>query len=356
MNTFVIALYVSVQDERIETDPHQLYQQLLVAGMGSTDLSNLLQYELCSFPPSLFDLKLLMSSGDKSELQKGVIKSVPQCAIEEHPPDVVFILDGGTLLQRLPWPKGATYGELCHSYIHYVQRHYKKVLVVFDGYNSEPTIKDEAHKKRHRNVNGADVDIRKQLVLRMNKPAFLANAKNKQKYIFLLGEELENCPNIQVRHSEGDADYDIVMSACAVAMSHPVVVVEDDIDLLILLQYHFILGEHQASYLYMTTKLVDITALKRGLSPELSHLLLFTYVLTGCDTTSRPCGIGKTSALNKYPLLYEYSNVFLNATQSKSTTEKTGNQALAVLYGDTAHSRLDTLRASKFSQKVVTSS
>ena len=299
---------------------------------------------------------MLMRSGDKSELQKGVIKLVPQCVIEEHPPHVVFVLDDGALLQHLPWPKGATYGELCHSYIHYVQQHYKKALVVFDGYNSGPTIKDEAHKKKHRNVISADVDVRKQLVLRLNKPAFRANAENKQKFIFLLGEELENCPNIQVRHSEGDADYDIVMSACTVAMSHPVVVVGDDADLLILLQHHFIPGEHQAVYLQMTTKLVDITALKRGLSPELSHSLLFTHVLTGCDTMSRPHGIGKTSALNKYPLLYEYSNVFLNATQSKSTIEKTGNLALAVLYGDTAHSQLDTLHVSTFSQKVVASS
>ena len=225
-------------------------------------------------------------------------------------------LYGGTLLQSLQWPKGATYGELCHSYIQYVQRHYKKALVVFDGYNSGPTMKYEAHKKRHRNAIGADVDVRKQLVLRMNTPAFLANAKNKQKFIFLLGEELENCPNIQVRHSEGDAEYDIVMSGCTVAMSHPVVVVGDDTDLLILLQHHFIPEEHQAIYLQITTKLVDITALKRGLSSELSHSMLFIHVFTGCDTMFRPYGIGKTSALNKYPLLYEYSNVFLNATQS----------------------------------------
>ena len=159
----------------------------------------------------------------------------------------------------------------------------------------------------------------------MNKPAFLANAKNKRKFIFLLGEKLENCPNIQVRHSEGDSDYYIVMSACTVAMSHPVVIVGDDTDLLILLQHHFIPGEHQAVYLQITTKIVDITALKRGLSLELSHLLLFMHVLTGCDTTSRPYGIGKTSALNIYPLLYEYSNVFPNSTQSKSTIAKMGN-------------------------------
>ena len=96
-------------------------------------------------------------------------------------------------------------------------------------------------------------------------------------------------------------------------MSHPVVVVGDDTDLLILLQHHFIPGEHQVVYLQMTTKLVDITALERGLSPELSHSLLFIHVLTGCDNV-KAYGIGKTSALNKYPLLCEYSNVFLNAT------------------------------------------
>ncbi len=44
---------------------------------------------------------------------------------------------------------------------------------------------------------------------------------------------------IQVQHSQEDADYDIAMSACNIALTKPVVVVGDDTDLLILCQHHF---------------------------------------------------------------------------------------------------------------------
>ena len=266
----------------------------------------------------------------------------------------MYVLDGGALLQRLPWPKKMTYGELCQLYVQYIQRHYNKAVIVFDGYDSGPSTKDETHRRRHNNVIGADVEVGKTTQLRMKKSTFLTNSKNKQKFIFLLGEELEKCPNVQARHSPGDADYDIAMSACAVALAQPVVVVAEDTDLLVLLQHHFIPGKHQALFFQTSSNLINIMALKSNLPPELSASLLFIHVITGCDTTSRPYGIGKSSVLNKYALLSQYSDVFLQANQSIFETETAGNLAMAILYGGDEEHALESLRVSNFSEKVVT--
>ena len=69
---------------------------------------------------------------------------------------------------------------------------------------------------------GADVEFMPDMLLRMKKKQFLANPKNKQRFINLLGSEMEKS-GIQVRQALGDADYDIVTTACDV--------VGDDTDL-----------------------------------------------------------------------------------------------------------------------------
>ncbi len=73
------SVYVSVSGETVEIDPHQLYQRLLVAGIGTIDFHTLFQFELCSYPASLFDTKLLMRQADKADLQNGLLKKVPSC-------------------------------------------------------------------------------------------------------------------------------------------------------------------------------------------------------------------------------------------------------------------------------------
>ena len=99
---------------------------------------------------------------------------------------------------------------------------------------------------------------------------------------------------ISMKQSAGDADYDIAMSACALARMKPVVVVGDDTDLLILLQYHFNPAEHQSISLQTRSKLIRIGILFSSLDPVLSESLLFIHAISGCDTTSRPSGIGSS--------------------------------------------------------------
>ena len=49
----------------------------------------------------------------------------------------------------------------------------------------------------------------------MTKKAFLANPRNKQKFLYFIGSELEKA-GVELYHSAGDADYDIMSTAYTV--------------------------------------------------------------------------------------------------------------------------------------------
>lgn len=119
--TTLSSLYVSVENEKIEINPQQLYQRLLVAGIESVELNTLFQYELSAYPTSLFDQKLLMRVPDKADLQNGIIKKVPQCVVKELPTRSFYVIDGGAMLQRLTWPRSASYEALCQIYVRYIK-------------------------------------------------------------------------------------------------------------------------------------------------------------------------------------------------------------------------------------------
>ena len=76
----------------------------------------------------------------------------------------------------------------------------------------------------------------------------------------------------------GDADYDIVMTACVIT----------DTDLFVLLQHHFTPRIHEKLYLQTRTRAINISILDRRLNPNLSHSLLVIRALSGCDNTAKP--------------------------------------------------------------------
>ena len=62
-----------------------------------------------------------------------------------------FVLDGGSLLQRLQWMHGETYDEIVRKYSNFILQQYgERATIVFDGYENGPSIKDNAHCRRAR--------------------------------------------------------------------------------------------------------------------------------------------------------------------------------------------------------------
>ena len=53
-----------------------------------------------------------------------------------------YILDVGSLLHRVLWKKGETYGATADSYADFTITHYGMATVVFDVYDGGPSIKE----------------------------------------------------------------------------------------------------------------------------------------------------------------------------------------------------------------------
>ena len=148
-----------------------------MAGKETVDTQILFTYELSSYPTSLFDSSLLMRLPDKASLQAASVKKVSLCVISQYPDDGVYVLDGCALLQKLPWPNQTTYANLSNLYVQYVHRHYKHAVVVFDGYTSDPSTKDETHERHTSSQNiGAEGNFKPEMQLTMEKKSFLANS------------------------------------------------------------------------------------------------------------------------------------------------------------------------------------
>ena len=67
------------------------------------------------------------------------------------------VIDGGMLLQWLPWECGQTFDELCDSYIKCVESKLSNASVVFDWYEGGPNTKDNAHGRRNTSSVGTEV-------------------------------------------------------------------------------------------------------------------------------------------------------------------------------------------------------
>ena len=146
------------------------------------------------------------------------------------------MLDGGALLQRIAWTKGATSKEICTVYTEYVTRKYGNAVVVFDGYQSKST-KDTTYQRRTKGQIRATVTFTESMHLTMSKAQFLANKDKKQQFINLLSAKLME-KNCRTYHATGDVDLLIVQKSVESASTMNTVLIADDTDLLALLIYH----------------------------------------------------------------------------------------------------------------------
>ncbi len=236
------------------------------------------------------------------------------------------MIDGGSLLQRLPWKRGDQFSTILDSYVSYVKKRYGKAVVVFDGYESGPAPKDVTHQRRTGQSTGVEVKFKEDMLLAIKKEIFLANKGNKQRFINMLGQKLED-EGCEVHYSEGDADFDIVKKAVDASANVNTVVVGDDTDLLPLLLYHAKKDTHniffcpeQKQNAKKQSKVWDIQLCQRVLGSKICRCILFLHAFLGCDTTSSIFGIGKglsLKAFNKSEQFQECASVFCDEFSSK---------------------------------------
>ena len=174
--TFTSKIGAKVGDETISVDPQLLFQRLTAVGnLLMEDTGNMFSYELSTFPSSLFE------SGMPREANKptlgGCIWNMGDCSCISLPSACLFVLDGGSLLQRLPWLKNATFESICQSYVDYVTKRYQNVVDVFDGYPNCHTTKDVTHMRRTRGITGPEIHFTGNMPCKSRKETFLSNTK-----------------------------------------------------------------------------------------------------------------------------------------------------------------------------------
>jgi len=119
-----------------------------------------------------------------------------------------YVLHGGSLLHRLPWKTGDSYGAIAECYGDFTVRHYGQATVVFDGHRERPSIKDNTHQTWEKNMNPI-VSFTAETQFSGKKEDFLSHHENKADMYALISKGLteRGCHIIQ---SPGDADVDIV--------------------------------------------------------------------------------------------------------------------------------------------------
>ncbi|KAK3747021.1 hypothetical protein QZH41_001488 [Actinostola sp. cb2023] len=229
---------VKINEESVQIDPQLLFQRLSVLATGGRyeDPKSHFKFEMCSYPPSLFESSLLPRQANKPALADAIWTIVKNDQIGPEG-NVHYVLDGGALLHRIPWPRGMTYDAICNMYVEYVIRRYGQGTIVFDGYQDGPSTNDATHQRRTGAYAGPTVNFASDMVLKSKKDEFLANKSNKQKFINHLSDRLEMA-GCTTDHATSDADLLIVQTTVTSAKCIPTVLVGDDTDLLVLLCYH----------------------------------------------------------------------------------------------------------------------
>ncbi len=326
-------------------------------------LEDVMSYELCSVPAALFKGKEIFRKANKPQLAQAVtefsIKKSNKTVLDSIPPTEHYVLDGGSLVHRLAWKKGDSYGAIAQSYADFTIRHYGKATVVFDGYSEGPSIKDNTHQRLDENTHPI-VNFNEETEFVGRKGDFLSRSCNKQGLINLMTEDLEK-KGCTVINASGDADVDIVKAAVKASEHQPTTLIGEDTDLLILLLYYA--GTNNRGLYFRSdkskaTKVYNISEMKQVLGSDLCSQLLFIHAFTGCDTTSHIFSVGKQTAFQKLAngesTIQSCANVFLLPHQARNVIEDHGTKAMAVLFGGKSTDSLASLRYNLFSKKIIT--
>ena len=296
---------IKIDGEEVQVDPQLLFQRLIIVAQTSYELESAFKHELCSYAPALFDSSLLLREAHKPALDDAIwVLLGPDVQADVPNEDSRYVLDGGALIQRIPWIRGSTYGCIVNQYTEYVTHKYRDAIVVFDGYDNANT-KDMTHQIRSKCNAGTTVTFTGDTPVTMKKDQFLANRQNKKRFISMLSEELAK-KDCETHHASGDADLLIVQKAVQSATSCNTVLIGDDTYLLVLLCYHASLESHDLFFCPEPKKNTkqpctwDIKAVKQRLGPDMCQHILFLHAVLGCDTTSRLHGIGKGASFKKY--------------------------------------------------------
>ena len=102
---------VKVNNETIQIDPQLLFQRLIAAGTWNDQLEEIFQFELCSYPPAIFEARYVMRPTNKPALADAIWALMPKDVVGPTG-HIQYVLCGGSLVHRIPWQRGTTNNDI----------------------------------------------------------------------------------------------------------------------------------------------------------------------------------------------------------------------------------------------------
>ena len=175
-------------------DPALLFQRFFVVSRsGDLSLGEVLSYKLSPFPPALFEARNVHRKADKPQLAQAIRYHATDLSSEAVmnplPETDCYVLDGGSLLHRLPWKTGDSYGAIAACYADFTVRRYCQATVAFDGYGEGPSIMDSTHQRRGKSMHPI-VSFTAETEFSGKKEDFLSRDENKADMIALISTAL----------------------------------------------------------------------------------------------------------------------------------------------------------------------
>ena len=132
-----------------------------------------------------------MRPANKPALADAIWASMPKTLLGQTG-ERQYVLDGGSLVHRIPRQRGTTYNDICRMYTNYVTRRYGPAIIVFDGYQEELSTIYGTHELRTGGRAGPTLDFTRDMVMGSKKEELLSNKDNKQRFISMLGQIMEH--------------------------------------------------------------------------------------------------------------------------------------------------------------------
>ena len=362
-----MGLKTMIGKEEVVIDPFLMIERaLIITNNSDITKQKVFEHELSVSPPSIFDSDGQMRlADDKSNLTDYIAQKFQQeMSTEDN--NVLNIentvIDMGSVLRsRVRFQKGETYGNIIEKYVKIVMG-YPNSTPVFDGYGDDSTsTKYVTHLKRSKKlIPSNNVELAPHLPFNCeSKDTFFANKYNKQSFITMLSQELEK-RGVAVLNAKGDADQLIAQTAIDNAINFTTQVIGEDTDIFQLL---VCLLKPNSKGLYMITEkrnakhpILDIKSIRDKLGNDCAKCLPVIHAISGCDTTSKLFGIGKSTVMRKSISISKEASPFLSKDATQEQIEEAGRKIICLIYDEKAtHFNLDLIRLSKFEQSVIKS-
>ena len=323
--------------QTLDADRGFFSRLIVVAKSRAVDLKAVLTHELSPVPYSLAHPDSSLRKTQKSKLLH--IIEGEGTSIESPPTSdkkSAWIYDGMALVQKFKSLNKSTFGEYAESLLDTILKTFEienceRVDIVFDRYDRKDSIKTSERLRRQKtgglfiNIHGPKTQLPRQWtkfmdssVSKANLAAFLSEyissnassrlAEGKSLYIaggFENGKTskcvtmngIEDMDSLYTDQEE--ADTRMLLHAFHAMSDCPKITIDSpDTDVAILCVYYFeSLNNVSELYFYTGTadkrRFIPIHDISRAMGPTLSRLILPFHALTGCDSTSAVCKLGK---------------------------------------------------------------